>query len=151
MPTLEPLSQWICDGCNDTVSKEDGWLEWLDDAQGTRQFHIVHNRARCHHHANHDGCSDMHIDAFLGPDGLQNLLSMLDIGPLLAPNGPQEHGVADVRGYVDTIRRLHVPYYEEARRYFDSARSDGYFADHNEVSIFRPRTCLAIIERYGHA
>ena len=38
--------------------------------------------------------------------------------------------------------------YEEARRYFAEAMSDGYFADHNEVSIFMPHTCLAMIERY---
>jgi hypothetical protein len=88
----------------------------------------------------------MHIHAFLGADGLQALLAFLDAGPLLAPDGPPQDGVADIRNYVDTVRRLHIPHYEEARRYFDRARQD--LSDENEVSIFLPRRCRAIIERY---
>jgi hypothetical protein len=148
MPKLVPLKEWICDRCGEITGIDDGWLEWLDDPPGAREFRIVHRVARCRNHTYRRGGSDKNLRAFLGADGLQDMLSWLDIGPLLAPQEPSTSRVADIRNYVDTLRRLQIPYYEEARRYFGEALSDGYFSDHNEVSIFLPETCVAIIEHY---
>ena len=77
------------------------------------------------------------------------MLAWLDVGPLLAPEEASVSRVADMRNFVDTLRRLQIPHYEEARKYFGQAESDGYFSDQNEVSIFLPNTCLAIIDRDG--
>ena len=57
---------------------------------------------------------------------------MLDLGPLLDPNGQSPCKIGDMPNFVDTMRRLHIPYDEEARRYFDAARSDGWFLDEND-------------------
>ena len=54
----------------------------------------------------------------------------------------------EMRSFVDTVRRLHIPYYEEARQYFSKVDADGQFSGQNEVSVFLPETCKAIIERY---
>jgi hypothetical protein len=47
------------------------------------------------------------------------------------------------------MRRLFVPYYEEARRYWDQAKADDYFDDPNEVWLYLPATSQAIIVRYA--
>jgi hypothetical protein len=73
---------------------------------------------------------------------------MLDIGPILDPNGDQIQQLPERRSFVDTVRRLHIPYYEEARRYFSDALNEGWYSDQNEVSIFTPTTCESIIKRY---
>jgi hypothetical protein len=90
----------------------------------------------------------MHLKAFLSAPGLQCFLSMLDVDSLLDPSGEHMRPPPDMRSFVATIRRLHIPYYEEARQYFAAARDDEYFRDQNEVSVFLPETCRRIIERY---
>ena len=92
----------------------------------------------------------MHLHKFLGTEGLQLFLSMLDVGLLLDPSGDHMPTPPEMRSFVDTVRRLHIPYYEEARQYFSEAEADadGHFSDQNEVSVFLPETCKAIIERY---
>ena len=72
---------------------------------------------------------DMHPNAFLSAPGLQYFLSMLDVGALLDPSGEHMPPPPDMRSFVGTMRRLHIPYYEEARRYFAAARDDAYFQD----------------------
>ncbi len=56
------------------------------------------------------------LEACLDRDGLSLLLGFLSAGPGRRP----EPGltVADVDEFVDLIRRLHVPFYEPARRRF---------------------------------
>jgi hypothetical protein len=75
MPKMKPLKEWVCDTCGEIVGIEDGWLEWLSGSpggKGPHSFHIVHNRNKCYHHMHAYDRADMHLDAFLGPDGLQN-------------------------------------------------------------------------------
>jgi len=90
----------------------------------------------------------MHIREFLEADGLQSFLSNLDIGPLLDPDQKYMPHLPDMRSFVEAVRRLQIPFYEEARLYFDKAIDDGYFADQNEVGVFLPQTCKAIIAGY---
>ena len=47
------------------------------------------------------------------------------------------------------MRRMTVPYYEEARIYWDEAEADGFFADGNEYWIYQPITLKELIERYA--
>jgi len=149
MPSLKPLEEWICDTCRQPVSIADGWVEWLDPVKrGPRDFHIVHHRSRCFQHTDAVDRSDNALNYFLGPDGLQILLAMLDRGRILDPNAERLPAIPDLPSFVEVFRRLHIPYYEEARLYFENALQDGYFAERNEVAIFLPKTCKAIIERY---
>jgi len=50
--------------------------------------------------------------------------------------------------FTELFRRLHIPYYEEARIYFDEARSDGFFEGHNEFTIYSQPNLINIIEEY---
>jgi hypothetical protein len=124
-------------------------LEWLGGPKGPRKFRITHNAQECFAHTKHSHRQDGHLRDFLGADGLQHLLSMLDVGPLLDPKEKHMPEPPDRRSFVDATRRLHIPYYEEARLYFAAAREDGHFLDSNEVAVFLPATCLAIIKRYA--
>jgi hypothetical protein len=148
MPKMNPLAEWTCDTCHKSVTVENGVLEWLSSPKkGPNSFRVVHSSNNCRRHAHDLDCSDAELQQFVGPDGLQNFLSMLAIGPILDPNG-KGRNAPDMASFVDTVRRLQIPLYEEARHYFGDAMNDGYFSDQNEYTIFLPRTCEAIIQRY---
>jgi len=152
MPKLKPLEEWICDTCGEVVDIDGGWVEWLSGsatAAGPHSFRIVHHRASCFRHTHAFDRADSHLSSFLGAPGLQLFLSMLDVGPLLDPSAADRPPEPEMRSFVEAIRRLHLPYYEEARQYIADAHSDGCFDDQNEVSVFLPETCKAIIARYG--
>jgi hypothetical protein len=74
---------------------------------------------------------------------------MLDVGPVLDPNEIKDRPLPEVRSFVDVIRRLQIPYYEEARQYFSDAVNEGWYGDQNEASIHQ--TCKSIIQRYESA
>ncbi len=148
MKPVEPLTQWWCDTCGEPMNIADGWLEWIDPNNVPQGFRIVHNRAKCFHYTNHPHRSDNHLEYFLGPEGLQKFLSKLDVGPILNPENKWPGKIGDMPNFVDTIRRLHIPFYEEARRYFAEAQGDGFFDGANEVYVHLPSTCEALIERY---
>jgi len=148
MPKMKPLQEWSCDTCCKPVSTSDGAIEWLSPSgKGPHSFRIVHNSNRCYHHTDAPDRADISLREFVGPEGLQNFLAMLAVGPILDPDDKGEP-TPDMPSFVDTVRRLQIPYYEEARRYFSDAIDDGYFSDQNQVSIFLPRTCQDIIKRY---
>lgn len=148
MPKMKPLEEWTCDTCRQVVSSSDGALEWLSPSgKGPHSFRIVHNSDRCYRHTNAYDRADIPLSEFLGAKGLQNFLSMLSVGPILDPKEKGEP-IPHIPSFVDTVRRLQIPFYEEARHYFSEATADGYFTDQNEVSIFLPGTCEAIIRRY---
>lgn len=145
---MEPLKEWVCDKCHDLVDIKGGWVEWVNDDGKRNSFHIVHKASKCFHHTNAPGRQDMHLDAFLGIEGLQHFLAMLDVGPIIDPKNSYPVLTPDMRSFVDTVRRLHIPYYEEARLYFQDEFSHGEFGGVNEVAIFTPDYCKAIIETY---
>jgi hypothetical protein len=150
MPKLRPLEQWYCDNCGEIVEIDDGWLEWLESIEnGPRSFRIVHNRDKCFHHTRHNDRADNHLEYFLGNTGMQWFLAKLDVGVVLDSKAENLPALPDIRSYVDTFRRLHLPYYEEARQYFHDAISDGYFDGANEVFVHLPETSKDIIHKYG--
>lgn len=52
-------------------------------------------------------------------------------------------------GVAAAWRRLHLPYYEEARRYFDEAQADGTLDGVNEIELYRERTLHDLVSTYG--
>jgi len=161
---LEPLKQWICDECHQRIDDPDrGHMEWIvDQRDRAAGFRIVHQGRSwpgpvrgepsasvldCRRYTQHFGRHDLDLTQFLGTDGLVEMLALLDPGPHHQPdfNGPH---VRNVREFVEVVRRLHVPYYEEARLYWDRARRDGFFEDMNEVVIFLPFTLKSLVEKY---
>jgi hypothetical protein len=90
---------------------------------------------------------DLPLNSVTGPSGLARLLSFFDVGPYHDPDysGPR---VADIREFTEIIRRLMLPYYEEARMYWERAIADGFFGSPNEVYLYVPNTCQSLVEKY---
>lgn len=153
---LLPLQQWICDTCGKIIeSPGDGWLEWVYDQGQAHDFRIVHHLPKspiqraegCYQHGMRSGRADMHLDSYLGADGLASLLSFLAIGQI----DPDDSGprVESTRELAELIRRLQLPHYEEARIYWADAERDGYFSAASESWPYLQRTLTRLIEKYG--
>ncbi len=76
------------------------------------------------------------------------MLSFIDPGPFISKvyGGPE---VLDFREYVEIFRRLHTPFYEEARLYFDEASAAGIIDGHNEFALYDEALLRDIAERFG--
>ena len=153
---LIPLEQWICDTCAEVIeSPEHGWLEWRQgEDHKAFEFRIVHHATRSPRRP-HGDCyrSDErhgHLTQYGGDDGLVNLLCLLDQGIYIDPvHADQSYpDVKDIREWMELVRRLQIPYYEEARQYFHKASQEGYF-DGAWGSIFRPESLKFIIQKYA--
>ncbi len=153
---LRPLEQWYCDTCGEIIEKpKDGWVHWRTDQPGKAYgFEIMHH-ARASPRGGFNGCyharmeQDMHLEAMLGPRGIVRLLSLVDAGSYHDRAGSGVPGVADLRGWVELFRRLHLPYYEEARLYFERARQDGHLQGESEVALYLEATLKSLCETYG--
>lgn len=113
-------TSWWCDGCATAVTSDDGLLAFRTQAQppyATGGFLIMHGRCVT---ADNGEFGTVRLAACLGRDGLSLLLAFLSAGP----GRPDEPGPAvhDIDEFVDAIRRLHVPFYESARRRFGDPR-----------------------------
>lgn len=161
--TLQPLKQWICDRCGGVVESKEGWVEWLNNAEEERHsnygFKIVHQasysprkpRGNCYHYEKteaHVLRCDTYLTDFIGERGIVQLLMFIDMGPYRdkAYRGPL---AKDLREWAELVRRLTIPYYEEARFYMSRANADGFFDGANEISLYLPETLKEIIRRYG--
>lgn len=109
-------SSWHCDGCGTAVTADGGVLAFRTQTQmpyAADGFQILH--ASCRPAAGSE-VGTVRLAACLDRDGLSLLLSFLSAGPgRVGEPGP---AVQDLDEFVDVIRRLHVPYYEQARRRF---------------------------------
>ncbi len=144
---LEPLNQWYCDSCGEMIeTADDGWLEWYherDEHFNNKGFRIVHHDSSCMYDTDvmfqqGKSTSDMHLNSFVGADGLVNLLSKI-----------QYKSVKDEAELVEVIRRLHVPYYEEARKLHNEAERDGFFDGENELTRYLTETSKNIVKKYN--
>lgn len=155
---MKPLEEWVCDTCGKTIEEVDqGWVEWLsNDAGYAADFRICHKSASsplpgsCQRHLENPGIQDLSLDDFVGPKGLVTMLSFVDPGATFEPEYPG-HRVRDLREWTELFRRLHLPYYEEARLHWDAAVDDGYFSGANEVWMYLPETLKDLIEEYESA
>lgn len=145
---LTPLKQWICDSCGEIIEKpEDGWFEWYQDKKTdlSAGFRIVHHRDSCMYNdrvLNQQGRTtlDLNLTDVLGGGGLGYLLFSIELS--------EKKGVyklADLEEFIEMIRRLHLPYWEEARLYWDEAYRDGF----HDKCDFSDNTLLSIIKEYG--
>jgi hypothetical protein len=167
---LEPLKSWICDECGELVRDErDGFVEWLSgysfpegstesDQEGPHGFRIVHvtsasprapHGGECYRYSASPQRNDLPLREFLGAHGLVVLLSKVDVGSFHDPDR-RTRPAKDLREWATLVRRLHLPYYEEARLYFDRAESDGFWDGANEIYVYMPANLRGLIEHYEH-
>lgn len=146
---MEPLNQWICDTCGEVIERpEDGYVIWKEDEEGKLDDILIIHRNGLPNKSCDDKSYRLSLDleSFIGANGLVRLLSIVDPGPYHC--NEYSNKVSNMRKFVDVIRRLHIPYYEEARLYWHEALADGFFNGANEVWMYLPRTLQELIERY---
>ena len=80
--------------------------------------------------------------------GLVNLMAWVDAGSHLQPNyqGPE---VKNLREWAEIVRRLQLPYYEEARLHMHKARNAGMLKGANETTSFQPQFCKRVVNCYA--
>lgn len=111
----------------------------------SHNFKIIH-KTKCDLN---DHIASAALEDFLGEKGLAYLLSKFSIGPIKnrMKQGPHCEA-ADFDEFVDFIRRVQTPFYEQARRHFgnDNILDDYYDAD--EVFPYLPDQLKKIIKKY---
>lgn len=144
MPADEPLTRWRCDTCHQDVSAANGSLTFRNQFEEpflAHDFRIVHTdgcRPSC------DTSSADSLNIYLGADGLGGLLAYLTAGP----GRPGEPGVAvrDMDEFIDLIRRLHIPYYEQARTEFSRPRILEMLKNDDRWNPYRPANLRRMAE-----
>jgi hypothetical protein len=129
MPTNS--AGWYCDVCGELISTpEEGYVIWnVDEEHLDHGFLVIHN-GKCD---NPKYPSSIALADLVGPDGLSHLMAFLSVGSLRAdPDYPTKPSIANIDDFVDLVRRLHVPHYEEARRHFDNGGVREAMSDANE-------------------
>lgn len=152
---LEPLKQWVCDVCGRIIeSPEEGYVIWNENDDGMiDKIRIVHKNAL--KNGKQEGCDkdlknyprSSSLVSFLGDEGKVLFLSLVDPGPNFIKE--YKKSISDIRLFLEVFRRLQLPYYEEARLYWNKARDAGFFADVNEVSLYLPKTLKYIVDNYS--
>jgi hypothetical protein len=145
---LTPLRQWICDSCGKLIEKpEDGWWEYLHDTETglISGFRIVHYGGPCYYNEQalrHKNklVGDMHLDQVLKSGGFGHMLHWLELSETRKINERIE-----ITDFTEIMRRLYLPYWEEARLYWEQAYKDGF---HDKCS-FDEEMLLSIISEYG--
>lgn len=150
---LTPLKQFICDSCGEVIENpNDGWVEWEgsfeDNKSVNKNFRICHHKMQCQKLARHPNCSDLPLNNIIGDNVHAFIFTHLDAGPYhnREYSGPS---IVDFRQYTDFMRRLTLPYYEEARQWWNEAMMDGYFGDSNEIYIYLPDNLKRMIQHYS--
>jgi hypothetical protein len=145
---LIPLKQWICDSCGQIIEKsEDGWWEYLDDfkTNAILGFRIVHHQKSCMY----DERPIAHEDLLLGDLPLNQIIDSGGFGHMLHWLELSETKKLEctivINGYIEVMRRLYLPYWEEARQYWEKALKDGF----HDGCDFSENTLINIITEYG--
>lgn len=152
---LKPLENFYCDTCGELIEEPShGYVEWGwdegDDQRLDTGWRIVHHPT---HSPRPNGCYNnlplsTALDEYVGPDGHARLLAFLDVGEHIT-TVERRNRVKNMPEFVEFARRLTVPHYEEARRYWSAAEADGYFDGANEVWPYTQAALKELIERYS--
>jgi len=138
-----PLTIWYCDVCGEPITDPArGYVVWTHDHQGRDTgFKIIH-QGKCDDSLNPSSCA---LPDLLGPNGLNYLLAKMSYGPLATSSKPT--GPADLDEFVDLVRRLQLPHYEEARRKFSSDAVKDHFSGSNEIRPYMQDALQIIIQQ----
>ena len=142
----KPLSVWYCDTCGDKINDSThGYVIWRS-AGNPHDFKIIHQKD-CDHK---DHSSSAALDDFLGPRGLSYCLTFLSAGPIIHNlNGSSNQPHPNLSEFVDFMRRVQVPHYEQARRSFSNSDLLSHLSDSNEFAPYIPETLFRIANEYA--
>lgn len=144
----EPLKSWYCDACGEKIEDvSKGYVIWHSAGRKAQSFKIIH-QAKCD---NRKFSSSAALSDFLGAKGLSYCMTFLSLGPVIEANGGTSHCyIQDFDEFADFVRRVQVPYYEEARRLYTSSEVLAALSDANEFYPYIPEKMKALIEQYGN-
>ena len=142
---LLPLVQFVCDSCGGTIEPGHGRLEWLEHDHVARSLRIVHHGESCQVPPRHQDRRELPLDDFVGPEKLASLYGHVSVAPDREGTATPEN----MEEFTEILRRLTMPYYEEARLYWNKARNDGFFASASDAQIFSAASCKALVQGYG--
>lgn len=145
---LIPLKQWICDSCGQTIEKlEDAWFEYLKDinTHNVSGFRIAHHNMRCGYDDQTLKSQGKAVGAFV----LKYMTSYGAFGHLLQwlelTQTGKIKGYIEITEFTEMMRRLYLPYWEEARLYWNRAFEDGF----HDNTDFSEKTLKKIIEKFS--
>ena len=141
---MEPFQFWRCDECGEPVTVKEGYVIWgrRDDPNG--EFRIIHQRV-CD---DRSMTSSLPLADFLGADGLVKLTSMLSYGLLTYDTGitpRSEHRLPNIDAWVDLVRRVQVPHYEQVTLLYTQPEVRERFSDSNETYPYLQRTIATMM------
>lgn len=147
MTTVGP---WICDHCGEPIqAASDGYVLWESGAPGSHQarsFKIVHT-GRCD---DRSLPKSMPLTAFVGVDGLSYALALLSPGPIQMTLGRPAYADHPVmEDFVDFVRRVQIPSYEQARIHFDNPALLEERSDQSESAPYRQKALEDIARSFG--
>ena len=124
------VGPWLCDHCGEVIDDVGrGYVLWDRRDRGPEGYRIIH-QGRCDDRTYR---SSMPLESFLGPDGLTYLLSFLSLGPLRRAMGDESTPeVRDIDAFVDFVRRVQIPGYEQVRDRYRDPDVVARLADANE-------------------
>ncbi len=143
----QPLTKWYCDVCGNKIEDiNEGYVIWKRTKElKSHSFKIVH-KTKCDLE---DHVASNELKKFSGDKGLAYLLSKLSIGPIMGYINQESHcGVNDFDEFVDFIRRLQTPFYEQARRHFSNEDVLDEYCNANEYLPYLPEELKDIITKY---
>lgn len=151
---IEPLKQFYCDTCGELIENlKDGWFEWLSSKENgmylNHGFRICHHKNSCQEYLNNKDCRDVPMYDFTEELPISKMLGFLYRGAYIDLSEPYEGiRIKDFREYTEVFRRLTIPYYEEARIYFNEAKNNGDIYGMNEIAFLRPEFLKRVIRDY---
>ncbi len=145
---LEPLKQWICDSCGGVITKpREGWWEYKDNLKTKEvlEFRIVHYQPECMYNdqaldKEGLGVGDMHLAHMITSGSFGHFLDWFE----KSAAGKIEEKI-DIPAFFEMLRRLYLPYWEEARQYWDQALKEGF----HDGTDFSDGQLQSIIAKYA--
>ncbi len=130
---MAKLGPWTCDECGGDVVLDEGFVVWARLPTGDGDFRVIH-KERCDP-GNRSHAYSQSLADFVGVDGLTNLMSFLSLGPLKDTLGDSRPGPrpSDLDEFVDFVRRMQIPGYEQVRHQFNDPVILERFSDANET------------------
>lgn len=156
----KPFSTWSCDVCGDQIEDPGlGLLAWREvggwdegNPPFKAEFLVVHKNLatrerRCDPGNRRGYTESLELDSYLGDEGRARLLSYLSLGPIYNRQVQDPRPtILDFPAFVDLFHRFQTPWYEEARRYFDTAATQELLGDRGPVAPYMPQHLREVVE-----
>jgi len=152
MPPSVPR-QFVCDGCGRIIpSAREGFVEWLTDIGGKHHgFRIIHAQQNgttsCREYRHHPEGKLIQLERMIGLDGIAYALSLLHPGALHEVDSGL-CGVRNAAEFANFMRRLSLPHFDEASRFFEAAFGDRLHLEIGETDFYSERNLQQILRRY---